>query len=165
MRAFFLQKLKPYAIAKEWGDECNTIDVRFGTWYPYNYGKDVCLSVDPYGFCLGARVTFGNHFCDGDTTYMRIQNGQPKYLQVNVHTMGALYQYQNESNTFEFLSGEDLEITDGVAVPVEYPDTVNLVDTHPELFVANGSHGMWAQPGKHSTLFPYDVIEEVSFQN
>ena len=157
---FSLQKLKPYAIAKEWGDECNTIDVRFGTWYPYNYGKDVCLSVDPFGFCLGARVTFGNHFCDGDTSYMRIQNGRPKYLQVNVHTMGALYQYDDETNTFKFLSGEDIEISDGVFRPVEYPDTVNMdtfTFTHPELFVANGSHGMWAQPGMYQEYIFIEV--------
>ena len=27
--------------------------MKFNTWYPYNYGKDVCFSIDPNGFCLG----------------------------------------------------------------------------------------------------------------
>ena len=35
---------------------------------------------------------------------MRIQNGQPKLLQVNVHTFGALYGYNNETGIFDFIS-------------------------------------------------------------
>ena len=46
-------QVKKYVVVKEWNDECNTIDVNFKTWYAYNYGKDVCLSYDPNGFCLG----------------------------------------------------------------------------------------------------------------
>lgn len=145
-------QLKPFAIARVWEDDCNTIDVKFNTWYPYNYGKDVCLSFDPNGFCLVPRITFGNHFCDGDSSAMRIQNGIPKYLQLNVHTMGALYEYNNETETFEFLSGEDIEITDGISLPVEYPPTVQTINGHPEIFVSNGSHGNWAAPGRHTYL-------------
>ena len=55
-------------------------------------------------------MTFGNHFCDGDSSYMRIQNGYPIYLQVNVHSMGALYEYNNNTGNFDFLSGETLNI-------------------------------------------------------
>ena len=45
---------------------------------------------------------------------MRIQNGQPKFLQVNVHTFGALYGYNNETGIFDFISGENIEVTDGL---------------------------------------------------
>ena len=41
---------------------------------------------------------------------MRIQNGYPIYLQVNVHSMGALYEYNNNTGNFDFLSGETLNI-------------------------------------------------------
>jgi len=153
--AFFgmpVDQLKPFAIAKVYNDECNTIDVGFNTWYPYNYGKDVCFSVDPNGFCLVPRITFGNHFCDGDSSHMRIQNGQPKLLQVNVHTFGALYGYNNETGIFDFISGETIEVTDGLDFEVDYPKQVLTVDGHPELFVSNGSHGNWGAPGRHKYL-------------
>ena len=45
---------------------------------------------------------------------MRIQNGQPKFLQVNVHTFGALYGYNNETGIFDFIFGENIEVTDGL---------------------------------------------------
>lgn len=77
---------------------------------------------------------------------MRIQNGQPKYLQLNVHTFGALYEYDNQTETFFIVSGEDHVIGD-IHLPVDYPDTVFTVDGHPEIFVSNGSHGNWASPG------------------
>ena len=79
---------------------------------------------------------------------MRIQDGVPIYLQLNVHTFGALYEYSPRTETFEFLSGENLTITDGISMPVVYPETVNTINGHPEIFVSNGSHGNWATPGK-----------------
>lgn len=153
--AFFglpLDQLHPYAIAKVWNDSCNTIDVKFNTWYPYNYGKDVCFSIDPNGFCLGVRVTIGNHFCDGDHSLMRIQNGEPKYLQLNAHSIGALYEYNKETRNYDFLSGESLDVL-GIDFNVEYPEIVSSsIEGHPEIFIANGSHGNWGQPGKHNYL-------------
>ena len=97
---------------------------------------------------LVPRITFGNHFCDGDSSHMRIQNGQPKLLQVNVHTFGALYGYNNETGIFDFISGETIEVTDGLDFEVDYPQQVLMVDGHPELFVSNGSHGNWGAPGE-----------------
>ena len=78
---------------------------------------------------------------------MRIQNGQPKLLQLNVHTMGALYEYNNDTGNFDFVSGESLDVA-GVDFPVNYPDTVNTINGHPEIFVSNGSHGNWGAPGE-----------------
>ena len=103
---------------------------------------------------LVPRITFGNHFCDGDSSHMRIQNGQPKFLQVNVHTFGALYGYNNETGIFDFISGETIEVTDGLDFEVDYPQQVLMVDGHPELFVSNGSHGNWGAPGE----FEYNII-------
>lgn len=93
------------------------------------------------------RITFGNHFCDGDSSSLRIQNGVPKYLQLNVHTFGALYEYDNSTQTFNFLSGEDLDLSDDIHFEIEYSQTVNTIDGHPEIFVSNGSHGNWGSPG------------------
>ena len=79
---------------------------------------------------------------------MRIQNGEAKLLQLNVHTFGALYGYNKETGIFDFISGEDLPVTDGVEFKVDYPKNVGMVDGHPEIFVSNGSHGNWGAPGK-----------------
>jgi hypothetical protein len=50
---FCLTQVNLYAIVKEWNDTCNTIDVRFATYYAYNHGKDVCIGLDPSGICIG----------------------------------------------------------------------------------------------------------------
>ena len=46
-------QVKVIALVKEWNDECNTIDVSYPQFYPYNYGKDVCIGFDPNGHCNG----------------------------------------------------------------------------------------------------------------
>ena len=79
---------------------------------------------------------------------MRIQNGVAKFLQVNVHTFGALYGYNNETGIFDFISGENITTPVGLDFEVEYPPQVLMVDGHPELFVSNGSHGNWGAPGE-----------------
>ena len=54
---------------------------------------------------------------------MRIQNGVAKFLQVNVHTFGALYGYNNETGIFDFISGENIEV---MAIPfVEFSGEEN----------------------------------------
>ena len=45
--------MKLYALVKEWHDECGTIDVAYPFFYPYNYGKDICMGVDIGGHCNG----------------------------------------------------------------------------------------------------------------
>ena len=34
-------QVSAYAIVTEYGDTCNTVDVKFYMFSPYNYGKDV----------------------------------------------------------------------------------------------------------------------------
>ena len=96
---------------------------------------------------------------------MRIQNGQPKLLQVNVHTFGALYGYNNETGIFDFISGETIEVTDGLDFEVDYPQQVLMVDGHPELFVSNGSHGNWGAPGEFTyklSDFPIRILAKIA---
>ena len=35
------RQVSAYAIVTEYGDTCNTVDVKFYMFSPYNYGKDV----------------------------------------------------------------------------------------------------------------------------
>ena len=85
---------------------------------------------------LVPRITFGNHFCDGDSSHMRIQNGQPKFLQVNVHTFGALYGYNNETGIFDFISGETIEVTDGLDFEVRYHSRFFVQVRHKTMYAA-----------------------------
>ena len=74
-------------------------------------------------------------------------------------SFGAKYRYNESHQTFSFYEGEDLEVDrvitnpggagkSGFNLPVVYPETVYLVEgTHPEVFSANGSHGVWAAEG------------------
>ena len=75
---------------------------------------------------------------------MRIQNGQPKLLQVNVHTFGALYGYNNETGIFDFISGENIEVTDGLDFEVRY---------HSRFFVQVGHKTMYAAIQKNYHFF------------
>jgi hypothetical protein len=66
---------------------------------------------------------------------------------------GAWYAFNETSQTFELTEGETFPYVDSrtqerVELPVDYPQTVNLVEgTHPEVFCANGSHGTWGAEG------------------
>ncbi len=91
----------------------------------------------------------GNHIGDGDHSTMRIQNGTATRLRLNVHNIGATYEYDEAKNTFNFVEGDNEDIG-GFIYEVEYPDTVETLDDthHPVIFVSNGSHGNWGSPGK-----------------
>ena len=67
---------------------------------------------------------------------MRIQNGQPKFLQVNVHTFGALYGYNNETGIFDFISGETIEVTDGLDFEVRYHSRFFVQVRHKTMYAA-----------------------------
>ena len=76
-------------------------------------------------------------------------------IVIKIFSFGAKYKYEEESQTFSFYEGEDLEFgrifsesDSGFSLHVDYPPTVYLVNgTHPEVFSANGSHGVWAVEG------------------
>ena len=39
-----------------------------------------------------------------------------------------------------------------------YPPTVELIGTHPVVYSANGSHGLWGSPGQKFMLIPLVLI-------
>ena len=57
---FFLKKMAlfqvvSYAQVYEHHDDCDTTDISFHTFYPYNYGKDVCVGLEIDGECIGTQ--------------------------------------------------------------------------------------------------------------
>ena len=59
-------QVKVIALVKEWNDDCNTIDVSYPQFYPYNYGKDVCIGFDPNGHCNGPIEGNRTEMCDNN---------------------------------------------------------------------------------------------------
>jgi len=153
-----------YAFVTEHNDSCSTVDVTYTLFYPFNYGKDVCIGLEVGGSCVGDLRTFGNHVGDWEHVSLRLQGGRPTLIYVGVHSFGAWYEWDDGAGKFNFQRGEPLfhkEIrkrrslqvsSSGVRMDVDYPKELFLEDGHPTVFSANGSHGVWAQEGKHTYL-------------
>ena len=45
--------ISTYAVVTEYGDSCNTVDVRYYTFNPYSYGKEICVGFGLGPFCFG----------------------------------------------------------------------------------------------------------------
>ena len=69
-----------YAVVTEYHDSCNIVDVRYYTFNPYNYGKEICVGFGLGPFCFGRNVTLGNHVGDWERLEMRFQNNMPTDL-------------------------------------------------------------------------------------
>lgn len=67
-------------------------------------------------------------------------------MYVSAHDAGAFYSYDRLTGTFEFTRQETRK---GILQHPNFPKTVLTSENHPVLFAAEGSHGLWASPGKH----------------
>lgn len=67
-------------------------------------------------------------------------------MYVSAHDAGAFYTFDRLTGTFEFKSQESRR---GIFQKPNFPKTVITSENHPVLFSAEGSHGLWATPGKH----------------
>ena len=71
----------------EYNDPCLTVDVLYPTFYPYNYGKDVCVGLESQNLtCYGFDYhTFDNHVGDWEHAEIRFQYGQPVGIFLSSH--------------------------------------------------------------------------------
>jgi len=148
-----------YTFVTEHNDSCSTIDITYTFFYPFNYGKDVCVGIGDVSGCLGEVLTFGNHVGDWEHVSLRIQGGRPSQIYVGVHSFGAWYSWNENTRKFYFVEGEPVirkTVKHGKIFPVkmevEYPPELLLEDGHPAVFSANGSHGVWADAGVHNYI-------------
>ncbi|XP_019640456.1 PREDICTED: putative vacuolar protein sorting-associated protein TDA6 [Branchiostoma belcheri] len=117
-----------YAVAKQITP--TTTDIFYWMFYPYNRGKRVCIGVRILGSCVGGYSTFGHHVGDWEHMKIRLENGQPISIYVSAHDFGGEYYWDAASQTYN--KPGDIVRTDG---------------THPVLYSAKGSHGLWSTPG------------------
>ena len=133
-------------MVKEYSDECNTIDINYPLFFPYNYGKDVCIGLDPNGVCLGVRTTFGNHVGDWEHAIIRFQSGKPVAARIGAHSFGAKYSWDEENRRFTYYYGKPTPLE---TREIKYPQYIFMSEgNHMEVFAANGSHGVWSAEGK-----------------
>ena len=73
------------------------MDVAYGFFSPYNYGKDTCVGLETEdGECRGLLPdepifgfikTFGNHVGDWEHVEIRFQGGMPTDIYISVHRL------------------------------------------------------------------------------
>jgi hypothetical protein len=133
--------------------------VTYWMFYPYSQGKTICTLNIPvlgpvpiplipiFNICLGTRKEFGSHV--GDWEHMSLffrGKMHPDEMYVSAHDAGAFYKYDRLTGTFEY---QRQETRKGILQQPTFPKVVVTSDTHPVLFSAEGSHGLWSAPGKH----------------
>ena len=67
------------------------MDVAYGFFSPYNYGKDTCVGLETEnGTCRGFVKTFGNHVGDWEHVEIRFQDRRPTDIYISVHRCANL---------------------------------------------------------------------------
>lgn len=133
------------------------VDLAYFMWYPYNRGKSVLGTT--YGHHVGdwehATVRLTQHWADD------VWSLKPSQMYLAVHDFGNNHQWESLQK-FVWKVWLPIIITNGpVQSPISVPDrhesdlhaahTVgsDLHLTHPVVFAAWGSHGLWSTPGEH----------------
>ncbi|NVJ27209.1 Vps62-related protein [Myxococcus sp. AM011] len=105
------------------GQPTSTTDVVYWMFYPYNNGKRVCIGwYSPWG-CVGGYSTFGNHVGDWEHATVRFVEGRPSQVYLSQHASGQTFTYGDKG--------------------------MGLLGWRPELFSAQGSHGVYADAARH----------------
>ncbi|XP_053598673.1 uncharacterized protein LOC103571680 [Microplitis demolitor] len=146
--------------------------VTYWMFYPFSEGKAVCVldlgffgtwpipSVE--GVCLGQLKEYGNHV--GDWEHMSLYfagDDHPVAMYVSAHDAGAYYRYDIRSGTFIY---ESQETRKGIFQKPIFPERVfTSSGSHPILFSAKGSHGLWTAPGKHKFVRIPRLYDESGF--
>ncbi|WP_199741898.1 Vps62-related protein [Corallococcus sp. CA047B] len=118
------------------GQPTNVTDVLYWNFYPYNNGKRVCIGwYSPWG-CVGGYSTFGNHVGDWEHLTVRFIDGRPAQVYLSQHANGQLFTFGDKA--------------------------VFLAGWHPEVFSANGSHGLYPDAARHiyETIFNGDFLAD-----
>ncbi|KAJ8684299.1 hypothetical protein QAD02_020091 [Eretmocerus hayati] len=147
--------------------------VTYWMFYPFSEGKVVCvldlgfLGSWPIpswgGVCLGKLKEYGSHVGDWEhvSLYFKGTGEEPLAMYVSAHDAGAFYRYESRSGQFVF---ESQETRKGIFQKPIFPERVYTAEgSHPVLFSARGSHGLWTAPGKHKFVRLPRLYDESGF--
>lgn len=82
-------------------------------------------------------------------------------MYVSAHDAGAFYRFDTEDKTFVY---QGQETRKGIFQKPIFPDRVYTAGgSHPVLFSAKGSHGLWTAPGKHKFVRLPRLYDESGF--
>ncbi|KAG5345009.1 VPS62 protein, partial [Acromyrmex heyeri] len=146
--------------------------VTYWMFYPFSEGKTICVLDLGFfgswpiptigGVCIGTLKEYGSHI--GDWEHMSLyfkDNEYPLAMYVSAHDVGAFYQYDPRNGTFIY---ESQETRKGLFQKPTFPEKVYTAgDSHPILFSARGSHGLWTAPGKHKFVRVPRLYDESGF--
>ncbi|XP_003487426.1 uncharacterized protein LOC100743179 isoform X1 [Bombus impatiens] len=146
--------------------------VTYWMFYPFSEGKAVCVLDLGFfgswpiptvgGICLGILKEYGNHVGDWEHMSLYFKDANyPSAMYVSAHDAGAFYRYDLRSGTFVY---ESQETRKGIFQKPIFPERVFTAGgSHPILFSARGSHGLWTAPGKHKFVRLPRLYDESGF--
>jgi hypothetical protein len=111
---------------------------QYMTFYPYNYGKNACVSLAPFDNCLSPRVMLGNHVADWELVTIRFREGRPAAVHVGAHGNDI----PDTAYTFRAPAWSESGQPRGW--------TLQWEGEHPIAYSAAGSHGTYGWEGKHN---------------
>jgi hypothetical protein len=116
------------------GQPTNITDIIYWMFYPYNNGKLVCMGLVVEGDCMGDYSRFGNHVGDWEHMTVRFYDGRPYQIYLAQHSHGDTLVYGDKN--------------------------LRLSQGRPTVYAADGSHGLYADTGRHvyQSLPNYDVL-------
>ncbi|XP_045139261.1 uncharacterized protein LOC123520762 isoform X2 [Portunus trituberculatus] len=128
--------------------------ITYWMFYPYNRGKNVCtinlgffgkmFKIKINGVCYGEEITLGNHVGDWEHVSIKFKGSEPTHMYVSAHTFGAYYTYDAKNHRFIY---EDEDTREGISMSPVYPKIIHFAGSHPILYSAKGSHGLWGAEG------------------
>lgn len=111
-------------------------------FFPYNEGKNACMTYAPSDNCMDKRVMMGDHVADWELVSIRFVNGIPQSIHVGAHGND-----QPDTGSTYFCCAWT---PSGKASRSEV--SIQWIGQHPIVYAAGGSHGIWATVGTHNYL-------------
>jgi hypothetical protein len=122
------------------------LNIQYLTFYPYNWGKNVCLSLAPKDHCMAKRHQMDNHVGDWEGMTVQVQGDKLVGVRVGAHSASKV--------GFTYLaSAKGKCANEGGSGDLNKESPLSCLEVrngHPVVYSAWGSHGIWGKPGDHN---------------
>lgn len=116
------------------------LDAFWFFFYSYNLGQTVL------------NMRFGNHVGDWEHCMVRFENGVPRAMFLSEHEGGQAY-------AWAALEKKRMNATSATRVGADGQPVVEVVE-RPVIYSAVGSHAMYAFPGPHPYVLPFQMLKD-----